>query len=993
MSNLHKLKRFTLLSIMSFVLLFTTVKVYAPSDDAWAGLWTYKNTIIVEYSNELNNYYSSNDDNTQIHYTSTSTKVDYRFNYTGSGYQEDLYEAALKDPETYQYETIILSGEYAYSELNFSMPNIQYRENVIINIDTSGELYDYKLFHFDNIEFYTLVWTHIYNPGEIIINENKDIQNTSRISNRLEPLLYKVASDEKLYNFTGTFTGYTPYGINNGDIMTIEINIGFNPFTSLNLYASHSQTEYGYDNIKIYHVYTWKYGTTGIITDSNALDFPGEDNGINIPIIILTGILGTSAALAALSSQYKEDPKSKFKLYIQKDFGSAIRYNKPPVTVYARIAEIKEDGSEIDRLDLTENIKITSGGAPIDIGDTAVSSNYKGALVSAQATERQDNPVEGIVTFTYTGEGGYFQNDLKFRLVGKPYIEHERIEKGSGTVLVNMILGDSLTYELYFKPMDFVDIPEVTILGEDEVYATLEKIDEQGYKAILVNKSITGDTKKQVTIQIKSETENELAESEIVVVLYPEGISVDATFDDQKHLIVRTEENEDGSVLDPKIKPTRLKVTLAILDQTSSKPKAIICDMKEVDIVIDNLTGEDSIAQNLKSTFKYQVNTELKDEGIFYIEPQVTLPELEDAKPYILQTSIHCSYKGETYDKSITIKLIGEKPTPLDNWDEEHRLLIRAIQRYGLSSNGHAKELIRSAKHRTATELCMIRRAIIMESAYYYTKEGQEFRDLEEKLAKLEFVFSVIKWFGDQAFSYLVTFYGPGAMADAFLSPLKDYVTELIGEIGAKIYWGEEINFKAVNLFAAIESGIENTIINIITGDEPPTPKKIGVLVASFVMLNFTKHYTITEDSKGDFYKTLINMCGDITVNSLKALASKHMGEYFKNNPQFKDKINQWLGTYLSNQVDSINHFDVLIKYAEETIGLIIAQSYADGIKRVEQIASGELAIKVGTGVIVIRIIENLDAISNFFFKQFMSMIEIPKDKPPKPTTPPYIRA
>ena len=53
-----------------------------------------------------------------------------------------------------------------------------------------------------------------------------------------------------------------------------------------------------------------------------------------------------------------------------------------------------------------------------------------------------------------------------------------------------------------------------------------------------------------------------------------------------------TEENEDGGVLDPKIKPTRLKVTLAILDQTSSKPKAIICDMKEVDTVIDNLTGE-----------------------------------------------------------------------------------------------------------------------------------------------------------------------------------------------------------------------------------------------------------------------------------------------------------------------------------------------------------------------------------------------------------------
>jgi|SRR5690554_3326388 len=93
------------------------------------------------------------------------------------------------------------------------------------------------------------------------------------------------------------------------------------------------------------------------------------------------------------------------------------------------------------------------------------------------------------------------------------------------------------------------------------------------------------------------------------------------------------------------------------------------------------------------------------------------------------------------------------------------------------------------------------------------------------------------------------------------------------------------------------------------------------------------------------------------------------------------------------NIVDFISHFDVIIKYAEETIGLIIAQSYADGIKRVEQIASGELAITIGTGVIIIRIAENIDAIAGFFFKQFMSVIEIPKDKPTKPTTPPYIRA
>ena len=56
-------------------------------------------------------------------------------------------------------------------------------------------------------------------------------------------------------------------------------------------------------------------------------------------------------------------------------------------------------------------------------------------------------------------------------------------------------------------------------------------------------------------------------------------------------------------------------------------------------------------------------------------------------------------------------------------------------------------------------------------------------------------------------------------------------------------------------------------------------------------------------------------------------------------------------------------------------------------------IPRGKLEITIGTGVIIIRIAENIDAIAGFFFKQFMSVIEIPKDKPKKPTTPHYIRA
>ena len=54
-------------------------------------------------------------------------------------------------------------------------------------------------------------------------------------------------------------------------------------------------------------------------------------------------------------------------------------------------------------------------------------------------------------------------------------------------------------------------------------------------------------------------------------------------------------------------------------------------------------------------------------------------------------------------------------------------------------------------------------------------------------------------------------------------------------------------------------------------------------------------------------------------------------------------------------------------------------------------IPRGKLEITIGTGVIIINITENIQEIAGWFYKKFMSMIEIPKDKPSKPMTPPYI--
>ena len=134
-------------------------------------------------------------------------------------------------------------------------------------------------------------------------------------------------------------------------------------------------------------------------------------------------------------------------------------------------------------------------------------------------------------------------------------------QKYSGTAIVEMIFGDGIIYEALFEPKDFRKYSEVTIQGTDEVDAKLEKLENGMYKALLENRSTKQEEKQTVTIQIKAETEDELAESEMTVILYPEGISIEANYDEEKHIIIHTEENESQGSLDPKIKASRIKVT------------------------------------------------------------------------------------------------------------------------------------------------------------------------------------------------------------------------------------------------------------------------------------------------------------------------------------------------------------------------------------------------------------------------------------------------
>ncbi len=735
----------------------------------------------------------------------------------------------------------------------------------------------------------------------------------------------------------------------------------------------------------------------------------GGDSMTTVPTTVVLGVLTTAVAVGAAgvsagasaagaagatggasgdggdgdnNSEEKKDEGSTYGMYVRKDFGDTIRRGDPEVSVYARMVEIKPDGTEIDRPDLTVNINITSGEA-LQVEGCSLVDNYKGALVSAP----KDSTAErGTVVFTFTGEGGTFTNKVIFKIGGEPYISFPEQKSYSGTMFVEAIAGDGFTYEVKFDLIDFTKEPETIEFDcpDSDIDVTYEKLSPFSYKAIVVNNSAPQDNgmfakPQNISVKLVAQSETEKADNSFDVILYPEGLSVRGKVEDEK-LIVNTAENKGGGMLDPTIKATRIDVTLAVKGTDSKgKPSAII---SKEGIQVGEFAGTDSATETLLTAFKYKVNSDQAKDGIYFIEPEVTLPETASQKYYVT-LPITGNYEGQSYNLDVPVRLTGEMPEKPAGWQKEYDLLRRAVQRYGLTANGNAQELIRSAKNRTPFELSMIRRAIIEEGVEYYTKEASEFMALDSKLEKIQAVFDVIKWFGDQACSYLIIVYGGGPAVEAFVSPFKDYVLQLIGEAGASIYWGEAVDFNGLALMSSITTGIENTIANMITGLETPTPKKIAALVAGLAILNFSKHYMFTSDCKGDFCKSIIKTGGDMTVTAFKSALGMKLESLLKNEA-FKRKVEGWVGEIIASGADKISSSEVMKKYLEEAFGIVGATVYENTVSRNEGQSLTLIKIPVGSSTIMFDPVENAINIAKMYFNAFCDILPFIESSSPK---------
>ncbi|MDD4146018.1 MAG: hypothetical protein PHS83_02795, partial [Clostridia bacterium] len=216
----------------------------------------------------------------------------------------------------------------------------------------------------------------------------------------------------------------------------------------------------------------------GVLTSSKIAtraDRDAGETGVTIPEALAIILIGGGAALAGAGAGGngsgggnggasggddggKKGKRSRFKMCLKKEFGDAIRYNAQPVTVYARIVEITPEGEEIDRPDLSAALEMFSGGG-LKVESTAMAGNYMGALVCAESVSGGKNPDTGVLSIRFSGEGGSFQNDVSFRLVGDAYIHFP--ERGKElTPTTYMLYGDKGNYEVPIELCDFIMPPQ-----------------------------------------------------------------------------------------------------------------------------------------------------------------------------------------------------------------------------------------------------------------------------------------------------------------------------------------------------------------------------------------------------------------------------------------------------------------------------------------------------------------------------------------------------
>ncbi len=658
----------------------------------------------------------------------------------------------------------------------------------------------------------------------------------------------------------------------------------------------------------------------------NASQTPGEDGGVSVPAAIVVGVLGGAAAIAGAAAASvgtaNENKQKAYRMYVQKDFGDAIRKGaEKPSVVRARMAEISEFG-QIDRDDLTAQIGVDTSG--LILHSAVMSGRYCEATVSAPEDSAQS---EGTVTFIFHGEGGEFTNNIIFRLVGGPELKFlaETQTPGEYTPYHNncgigAIYGDGFTYTEFFM-IDGAPTPpalsDITAVNTGDYNVSFELTDRPAvYKMYVVNNSkplpdhdvFEKPRETHFEIHVKVEGEREPVKGYVTVTLYPEGITVQSRDESKrgeiKYVFVQAYEKEYAGDLDKKWQVSEMKLTLAV----KGEDRAII-DPKEAEYEFEKLKGSGGKGtradkeKSLAEKYEYKEAYGMMNEKFTYdFEPQAHLCEPETGF-YLVLLPVKCNYKSQIIEADVPLRLKGKDPDPYEDWDLEYKKLRERIEKYSLPEDKDQwmkklEELTELDPRPATSHLRLTSKYIVRNYMRYWEIEGIKYRNdaqlYDVIISQLEWV----KFAGDCAFSFLINAYA-GAVAEAILSPAKDYLAESLGELIACWNHGTQVKPENFSLAKTLESAGENLVTSEISLTDW---KKAAATLGGYFVFAALRNLINKAKEKGEFdiWGSLTKAFSDMTLQAFNAAA----GELFKKWVSGNKKVQKWIGENITTHLN-----------------------------------------------------------------------------------------
>ena len=680
---------------------------------------------------------------------------------------------------------------------------------------------------------------------------------------------------------------------------------------------------------------------------SNALMTNGEDGGVSVPAAIVIGIVAAGTALGGVAiasgsgeengngTLDEEKRRKSYKMYVQKDFGDAIRKGaKQPSIVRARMAEIDELGKEKDRDDLTK--KINASSSDMEVVNTRVNGRYLEASVRIPESYENDR---ATLTFAFIGEGGTFTNNIIFRVVDGPELQFILVGEGEGTYNencgINAIEGDGFTYDATFEIVNATTPPkkeDISVISNPKFDVEFEETDKPStFKMLVKNKSVkeseedvfTDIKEEKFEINVKLEDEEKPLQGFVKVWLYQEGITFNSSEKGEKkgtkYIQIQAYEKDKSEGLDGAWQATEIKITLAIKGDNK-----VIINPEEAKYDFDKLqpTGigsSEEVERSIASKYDYEGDFDQFNykEPIYTFMPKSHLCEPEDGTFFMVNLPVKATYDGTSYDSNAPLRLRGKDPDPMEKeWQKEYDKLKERIEKYSTPENKSKWEeklnsLVGEAKP-SVEELRLTSKYVVMQYMRYWTVEAEKHLDEAKMYDKIVDYLEWVKFFGDCAFSYIITAYAGTAapVVEAIVSPVKDFTVEAAGELIAAKIRGQSIEFDKFDFVkVALEAGDNIISGNISFTDWRKAASTLGMYFAYATLKNF--YINLVENDKCDLYGALIAGFKDLTKNALKAMAGKVFDAVLKHFASSRKKIRIKIGQFITEHLGAGKTFDL----------------------------------------------------------------------------------